>query len=58
MDVNRPVSQEDLVSNWGPARSLEEDAVSGAEIAPLILALAVDPLPLCLWWGMGRSAAG
>ena len=58
-DVNRPGSQEDLVSNWEPARSLVEDAVSGAEIAPRLLALAVAHLPLCLWVG-GRcwSAAG
>ena len=57
MDVNHPGSQEDLVSNWEFACSLEEDVVSGAEIAPRILALAVAPLPLCLWWGMGWSAA-
>ena len=47
--------QEDLVSNWGPARSLVEDADSGAEIAPRLLAVAC--LPLCLWQGMGRSTA-
>ena len=57
VDVNRPGSQEDLVSNWEPARSLEEDAVSGAETAPRIPALAVTLLPLCLWWGMGWSEA-
>ena len=28
--VNRPVSQEDLVSNWEPACSLVEDAIFGA----------------------------
>ena len=33
-DVNRPGTQEDLVSNWESARSLVEDAVSGAEIVP------------------------
>ena len=33
VDVNRPGSREDLVSNWEPARSLVEDAVSGAELA-------------------------
>ena len=32
-DVNHPGSQEDEVSNWEPAHSLVEDAVSGAEIA-------------------------
>ena len=44
---------EDLVSNWEPAHSLVEDAVSGAKIAPCLLALAVTHLPLCLWWGDG-----
>ena len=37
MDVNRAESQEVLVSNWKPACSLLEDAVSGAEIAPFWL---------------------
>ena len=47
-DVNRPGSQEDLVSNWEPAHSLVEDAISRAEIviAPCLLALAVASLPL------------
>ena len=53
-----PGSQEDLVSNWEPAHSLVEDAVSGALIAPCFPALAVACLPLCLWRGMGWSAAG
>ena len=48
MDVNHPGPQEDLVSNWEPARSLVEDAISGAEIAPRLPALAVTRLPLCL----------
>ena len=48
VDVNRPRSQEDLVSNWEPAHSLVEDAISGAEIAPRLQALAVAHLPLCL----------
>ena len=52
-DVNRPGSQEDLVSNWEPAHNLVEDAISGAEIAPCLLALAVTSLPLCLWWENG-----
>ena len=46
VDVNRPGSQEDLVSNWEPARSLVEDAVSGAEFAPLGRSL---PLAFQLW---------
>ena len=46
--VSRPGSQEDLGSNQEPARSLVGDAVSGAEIAALPLALAVARLPLCL----------
>ena len=57
VDVNRPGSQEDLVSNWEPACSLVEDAISGTEFAPCLLALAVARLPLCLWWGMGWSDA-
>ena len=52
-DVNQPGSQEDLISNWEPARRLVEDAVSGAKIAPRPPALAVACLPFCLWWGMG-----
>ena len=52
-DVNCPGSQEDLVNNWEPAHSLVEDAVSGAEIAPCLLALAVTRLPLCLQQGRG-----
>ena len=51
VDVNRPGSQEDLVSNW-------ELACSGAEFAPSLLALGVAFLPLCLRQGMGRSSAG
>ena len=57
-DVNCSGSQEDLVSNWEPARSLVGDAVSGAEFAPCLLALAVARLPSCLWQGMGPSSAG
>ena len=57
-DVNCPGSLEDLVSNWEPAHSLVEDAVSGAEIAPCLPALAVGHLPLCLQAGRGQSAAG
>ena len=51
MDVNTPGSQEDLVSNLEPACSLVEDAVSGAEIAPKLPALAATHLPLCLQCG-------
>ena len=51
--VNHPGSQEDFVSNWKPAHSLVEDAVSGAEIAPCLSALAVTRLPLCLQQGKG-----
>ena len=53
MDVNHSGSQEDLVSNWEPAHSLVEDAISGAEIAPRLPALAVTHLPLCLQEGDG-----
>ena len=53
MDVNCSGSQEDLVSNWEPAHSLVEDAVSRAKIASCLLALAVAHLSLCLWRGEG-----
>ena len=45
-DVNRPGSQEDLVNNWEPARSLVEDAVSGAKIVPFWLCRLPASLPL------------
>ena len=54
VDVNRPKSQERLVTNWEPAHSLVEDAVSGTQIASCLPALAVARLPLCLWSGEGR----
>ena len=41
MDADTPGFQEDLVSNWEPAHSLVEDAVSGAEFTPCLPALAV-----------------
>ena len=53
VDVNRPGSQEDLVSNWEPAHSLMEDAGSGAEIAPRLPALAAACLPPSLQLGDG-----
>jgi len=52
-DVNHPGSLEDLVSNWEPAHSLVEDAVTGAEIVPCLLALAVTRLPFCFQQGDG-----
>ena len=53
-DVNCPGSQEDLVSNWEPAHNLVEDAVSGAEIAPCLPAVAVtSSRQMGLWWGDG-----
>ena len=51
-------TQEDLVSNWEPAHSLVEDAISGAEIAPHILGLAVAHLPPCLQQGRAARARG
>ena len=36
-DVDRPGSQENVVSNWESANSLVEDAVSGAKIAASLL---------------------
>ena len=50
-DVHHPGSQEDLVSNWEPTHSLVKDAISGAEVAPCLPALAVACLTLCLLWG-------
>ena len=50
-DVNRPGSQEDLVSNWEPTCGLVGNAVSGAEFAPYLPALAVTRLPPCLQRG-------
>ena len=47
-DVSRPESQEILVSRQGPACSLVEDAVSGAEIAPFWLQLLPQPHPTSL----------
>ena len=56
-DVNHPGSQEDLVSNWEPACSLVEYAISGAEFVPCLRALAIASLPPCLQRGMGWSTA-
>ena len=42
-----------LVSNWEPAHSLVDDAISGAKIVSHLLALAGAHLPLCLHWGKG-----
>ena len=53
VDVNCPGSQEVLVSNWEPAHSLVEVAISGVEIASHLLALAVARLPLCFQWVEG-----
>ena len=52
-DVNRPGPQEDLVSNWEPAHSWVEDAISGAKFAPRWLWLS----PTCLS-ASGRRWAG
>ena len=52
-DVTHPGLQEDLVSNWEPDHSLVEDAISGAEVASRLRALAVARLPLCLQWVEG-----
>ena len=56
-DVNRPVSQEDMVGNWEPAQSLVKDAVSEAEVAPCLSALAVTRLSSCLQQAIGQSTA-
>ena len=46
-----------VVSNWEPACSLVEDAISGAEFAPCLPALAVAHLPPILQRGMGQPSA-
>lgn len=50
-DMNHPGPQDDVVSDWQPARNLLGDVVSGTEIvvAPCLPPLAVIHLPLCLW---------
>ena len=58
VDVNHPKSHEDVVSNWQPAHSLVEDAISRTEIAPCLLSLALARLPLCLQQEMSQSTAG
>ena len=53
-DVNRPGSQEDTDSNWEPAHSLVEDAVSGVEIAAALffwLWLSQASLSASSWGG-------
>ena len=52
-DVKYPGSQEDVVSNWEPAHSLVENAVSVAKIAAALclVTLAVTHLFLCLQGG-------
>ena len=57
-DVSHPGSREDLVSNWEPAHSLVENAVSRPEIAPCLLALAVAHLLSASGWGRSQSAVG
>ena len=47
---SHPGSQEDVVGNWETAHSWVGDAVSGANTALRLLALAVTSLPLCLEW--------
>ena len=56
--VSQPQSQEDLDSSCESAHNLVEDAISGVEIAPCLLALAVPHLPLCLQWGEGPARSG
>ena len=51
--VNHPRSREELASNWEPAGRLAEDAISGAEFAPLWLWLS----PACLPASSGGRAS-
>ena len=61
VDVNHLGFQEGMVSNWEPAHSLVENAISEAKIgaARCLQALAVANLPLCLqrWGGPGMHLA-
>ena len=54
VDISHPESQEVLVSNEA-CLQFDRGCLSGAAVAPFQLWL---PLPTCLWWGMGWSAAG
>ena len=58
VDVNCLGSQEDFISNWEPAHSLVEDAISVAEISPHLPALAFAHLPRCLRQRVGQFTAG
>ena len=42
-----------IPSDWEPAHSLVEDAISGTKIASRLLALTVVRLPLCFRLGNG-----
>ena len=48
--VNHPGSQEDLVSNWEPAHSLVEEAISGLRL-PLVFQLWLSPAFLSAYGG-------
>ena len=57
VDVNCPGFQEDLVSNWEPAHSLVEAAISGPR-SPLTFQLRLSPACLSASSeGKGRSVA-
>ena len=55
-DVKHPGSQEDMVTNREPTHTLMEDAVSGAVIAPHLLALAVGHLQEGRGWSTAASS--
>ena len=54
-DVNRPVSQQVLVSKWEPACSFVEDASLGLRLP--LSGSGCPRLPPCLWWEMGQCTA-
>ena len=54
-DVNRPVSQQVLVSKWEPACSFIEDASLGLRLP--LSGSGCPRLPPCLWWEMGQCTA-
>ena len=47
-----------MVSNWEPAHSLVEDAISGAEIAPRLPGLAVPQFGLLSYLSSLRLSSG
>ena len=58
-DMNHPGPQDDVVSDWQPARNLLGDVVSGTEIsaASYLQALAILCPLFCLWGGRALNSS-